>query len=465
MTQMDILSDLQAAKQALSGSHEVSTFGDVDDTSPIASGTWSFPRHLLPLPSLHGVAAAAAESGRVAAGNPGDFAAVLQHGLNLQECASRLDVAQAADQLLLLHRACEVYGRANELQDGRTAVVLFNWAVALSDISRLTQAASSPSSGGGTPEKGYGAGSPPGEVVEFLSAAAMKYSAALTIDPNNPQALNNLGLVLQDLAVLSPPQQRAALVPAAVARFRAALRMQPDAKLTSRFCYNLGTVLYSHACNLQERLGIGASPRGGSVAPPPAVAAGVSVSAAEQQVREAFTNAAQYIMLAHALQPGVKVYEDSLAAVQRILPLPYLRAGPLLVAAPGTEGTPAEEWLPAWFALDGQALQSVRPPAGEAGRVPGAVLNVVIDLEDVVDAQVCWDASLPEGVGLWLGLKSKSGGMFLVAADRNEAECWVDALRLVSLLHKSDGAERLQTALIRRRQRQVTAVRRCTPEQ
>lgn len=55
--------------------------------------------------------------------------------------------------------------------------------------------------------------------------------------------------------------------------------------------------------------------------------AGAAHAAAEQAVRTTFAHAGQYIALAYALQPSKPVYADSLAAVQRLLPLPYLRSG------------------------------------------------------------------------------------------------------------------------------------------
>ena len=62
-----------------------------------------------------------------------------------------------------------------------------------------------------------------------------------------PQALNNWGLVLQELTALRPPSERAFLVDAAVSKFRRAVRLRPD---FDRACYNLGTVCYAHASAL-----------------------------------------------------------------------------------------------------------------------------------------------------------------------------------------------------------------------
>ena len=63
------------------------------------------------------------------------------------------------------------------------------------------------------------------------------------------QALNNWGLVLQELATLQPPAEQAALVKHSILRFRQAIRLRPD---FDRACYNLGTVFYAFACSQQS---------------------------------------------------------------------------------------------------------------------------------------------------------------------------------------------------------------------
>lgn len=44
-------------------------------------------------------------------------------------------------------------------------------------------------------------------------------------------------------------------------------------------------------------------------------------------MRGLLSAAAQYIALAHALQPAKEVYRKSLPVVRHMLPLPFLRAG------------------------------------------------------------------------------------------------------------------------------------------
>lgn len=63
------------------------------------------------------------------------------------------------------------------------------------------------------------------------------------------QALNNWGLVLQELSTMRSPAERILLVQQSVAKFRRAIRLRPE---FDRACYNLGTVYYAHACSLQN---------------------------------------------------------------------------------------------------------------------------------------------------------------------------------------------------------------------
>ena len=66
------------------------------------------------------------------------------------------------------------------------------------------------------------------------------------------QALNNWGLVLQELSTMRPGAERLSLVRLAVAKFRRAIRLRPE---FDRACYNLGTVYYAYASTLQMDAG------------------------------------------------------------------------------------------------------------------------------------------------------------------------------------------------------------------
>lgn len=118
----------------------------------------------------------------------------------------------------------------------------------------------------------------------------------------------------------------------------------------------------------------------------------------------------RYIALAYAMQPSKQVYADSLAAVQRLLPLPWLRSGPLLATHPASAGTPGEQWVSSWFGLDTTSLAAVRPPAAAAlagAGLPAAPVPISYELADVTDVRLCCDPSLPAGAAFWLGLHSQ----------------------------------------------------------
>jgi len=53
-------------------------------------------------------------------------------------------------------------------------------------------------------------------------------------------------------------------------------------------------------------------------------------------VQQLFALAAQYILLAHTLQPGKEVYRKSLQVIKPLLPLPHLRSSFLAAAVPCT---------------------------------------------------------------------------------------------------------------------------------
>eukprot|EP00887_Chlorella_sp_A99_P008101 scaffold12.g8101.t1 len=406
------------------------------------------PSHLLRLPAVREAALLCLEASRDASRSPQDFQLAYKYALSLQELASKVGDAPA-DQLTLLQQACSVYCVASELPacpgaPAATALLHYNWAVALSDCARIVR-----------PQQ-------PDEARELLSAAAGKYARSLEANPFNPQALNNWGLVLVDLSSLRPgggggPRGAAAAQAAyaahAVAKFRRAVRLRPDFE---RAVYNLGTVAYAQACTQQEDL-LSSGSGGAAEAPGPHAGGGgasprtsaAHASTAERLLKASFAHAAQYIALAYAMQPSKVVYANSLAAVQRLLPLPHLRAGPLL--APAAADGPEEHWVAAWFALDGGGLRAVRPPAVEAGGggSPATTppLGLAWPLGSITDARACADPSLPRGAGLWLGLAGRTAGVFLVAERQEDAEGWADAILLLRHLHSQGRLEGLQQAL------------------
>ena len=356
-------------------------------------------------------------------------------------------------------KACARYAAA-ELRGPAPPGALYNHAVALTDFSRIPPSGGSSGDGGGGSDPSAAppaAAAAAAQEVERtrkarLRAAAAKYHQAIVEESSSlsspssaaaapespsshagtsssggggggsgsssPQALNNLGLVLQELSALEPPgsRARAALAAAAAARFRAAARGRPDFE---RAVYNLGTVLYASAP--PAAAAAGAPPSSSSSAPPTPSSTPASTAAAaaassqqrqqQQQARaEALADAAQCVALAAALAPAAPVYARSLALVQPFLPLPRLRAGWLLVPEPlplgssssqqqqqqqprgslaaapaarpfflpgsvtvvgGKAATPAsifpssrERFVARWCVIDAEALRATPPPAG-----------------------------------------------------------------------------------------------------
>ncbi len=75
-------------------------------------------------------------------------------------------------------------------------------------------------------------------------------------------------------------------------------------------------------------------------------------------VRGLLSTSAQYICLAHALQPHKDVYRKSLSVVRHMLPLPFLRAGYLTAPLKRTLGGVSEAYRRDYFVLDQAGLRS-----------------------------------------------------------------------------------------------------------
>ena len=164
------------------------------------------------------------KSGKMMEKYPEDAKTVLQHGLDVQEVVSCIGHGSwEEEELSLLYRACEIYQRANDLQAGTSIMILFNWAVALTDIGRIVK-------------KRNG-----GEAAEYLGAASLKYAALIGLEPGHAQALNNWGLIIRDLSDLLPPNIAEGLLESSLALFRKAIRSETfDLVLLARCSYNLG---------------------------------------------------------------------------------------------------------------------------------------------------------------------------------------------------------------------------------
>ena len=94
--------------------------------------------------------------------------------------------------------------------------------------------------------------------------------------------------------------------------------------------------------------------------------AAAAAAADEEASERMFALAAQYIVLAFALQPGKEVYRRSLGVVRELLPLPAMRAGALLAADPASAATCHERRAPlpaSVTALPGRLAAEQRPNA------------------------------------------------------------------------------------------------------
>ena len=141
----------------------------------------------------------------------------------------------------------------------------------------------------------------------------------------------------------------------------------------------------------------------------------------------------------------------ALQVVQQLLPLPHLRAGPLLAPDVVMQGTPQEKWVRSWFVLDHAGLRASPQRAEEApaGRdqQPQDGRGHRIPLADIAAVKMCNEPSLPLGAAFWVSLHSKPQGMFFVADLGDEAEAWVDALVMLSYISNQQGLALLAEAL------------------
>lgn len=264
----------------------------------------------------------------------------------------------------------------------------------------------------------------------------------------------------------SDPTAKDALVQAALAKFRGAIRLQPD---FDRGAYNLGTTYYTYASSLQGHY---ASQRSNVTS----AVASSSDPAAEQQrttqdavVNGYFAIAAQYICLAHALQPQKDVYRKSLSIVKQMLALPFLRVGYLLAPAADTIGTINETWIKQWFVLDHSSFRTASPVEISLSQAGSGVLTqasqmqqsaaggpheapLVLPLRDVMSVRRCNDPSLPAGEAFWICLQQMRQGIYFVAEGAESADAWVDALLLSHHLVNSRGTAALAEALLPQQQ-------------
>ncbi|KAK9901717.1 hypothetical protein WJX75_009968 [Coccomyxa subellipsoidea] len=416
--------ELRRAIAALAGpsiAQEREESGGTTSTAGLSSST---PQaQLIPISvksadhSTRELAFAAQRYAKVAQRDSTDFEAIYNHGLALQELASRV-TSSRDEQMRLLAQACERYEAAWRLRQSSHSA-LYNWGVALSDMSRAVKAADR------------------GHAHDLLLSAADKYAMSLRWNPNNPQALNNWGLVLQELSTMRADAERGRLVAQSVAKFRAAIRLRPE---FDRACYNLGTVYYSHAFALQTAAQAALSSQ---------LTKDPEREAAERDEEEAvartFRLAAQYIALSFALQSGREVYARSLKVVRPLLLGGYLRAGFLTAVDPSTDRSCAERWDRCYFVVDHNGFRTEEVPEEDASDFAHNEMPPFqqrIDLADVADVKLCLDPSLPEGHAFWVALHNQPQGHFFLSDNAEDAEGWVDALLMSAHIA---GGQRLPT--------------------
>lgn len=403
-----------------------------DDSGGVAESNVPLPPPQLPAPAIdlpasadadtRELAVAAQRYAEAASEDAADFEAVYNHGLALQELATRSS-SDPVRHFQLLTQACQRYEVACSLRSGSHACA-YNWGVALSDLAKHHRIRGEPL-----------------EAEAQLLHSAQMYAASLKWNPNNPQALNNWGLVLQELAAARPLGERDALIAASIAKFRRAIRLRPE---FDRACYNLGTVLYSHAIMLQSDVEAFRETSGNKSSGQQSFGGQHhrqgALQRAEGAVDATFQLAAQYIALAQALQPGREVYRKSLQVLRHLLPLPALRSGYLWAADPCSVSTNGgmdspqrvdERWRRRWFVLDGDSLRSIAGPHHPGS---GEVAQVQIATATMTGAKSAEDPSLPAGAAVWLQLTNKPIGEYLVAATQADADGWLDALLLAAHL-------------------------------
>eukprot|EP00890_Picochlorum_soloecismus_P004132 jgi/Picsp_1/471/NSC_00469-R1_tetratricopeptide repeat domain-containing protein len=354
------------------------------------------------------------KSGKLMEKYPEDAKTVLQHGLDVQEVVSCIGHASwEEEELSLLYRACEIYQRANDLQAGTSIMILFNWAVALTDIGRIVKNRNG------------------GEAAEYLGAASLKYAALVGLEPGHAQALNNWGLVIRDLSDLLPPNIAEGLLESSLTLFRKAIRSElSDLILLARCSYNLGTILYQ--CITSKKR------------------ANAQTLQGEADTMLNIGHAAQYIALAYALNPKNYIFEKSLVSVRHFLPLPYVRYGTVHVLL---ESEGREEWTEIGLALNTRFLQSVQITwiGAEGGRSISKIHangGIEVDLINISSVHLVCDPLIPKrGYGICISTKQSKRLVF--TTEFEDLQGWKDALNVIEVLnrYKGEGLNALRSSL------------------
>lgn len=316
--------------------------------------------------------------------NPGDYDALYNWALVLQESADNVDPESASPSKdALLEEACKKYEEATRLCP-TLHDAYYNWAIAISDRARMR---------GRTKE-----------AEELWKQATEHYEKAVQLNWNSPQALNNWGLALQELSAIVPAKEKHNIVKTAISKFRAAIQLQFD---FHRAIYNLGTVLYGLA---EDLLRVGGSVGSQDVSPD-----------------ELYSQCAIYIAAAHALKPNYSVYRSALRLVRSMLPLPYLKVGYLNAPPASNPTAPHNEWKRTQFVLSheglyqlvqsGEQKPSRQSLSGNPTDAPKTKKQAIkVEIPDIVSVSPCADLTLPPGAGICIN--TVHGPIYLVTEDR-----------------------------------------------
>lgn len=125
------------------------------------------------------------------------------------------------------------------------------------------------------------------------------------------------------------------------------------------------------------------------------------------------------------------------------MPPGALRAGYL--TAPDAVGSCVERWTRRWVVLDTTSLHSA--PAPTDARAVDTEHRYAL-VRDVRDARRCADPSLPKGAALWVALKGRPQGLYLVADSEDDAEAWTDALHVIAHVAAKGNLGELERVLV-----------------
>lgn len=365
--------------------------------------------------------------------SPADVETVILFGSRLQDVfysvensplfveEHRIVLKDLLESTVALYKEAHDLGIMAHSSNATLGKILFSWAAVLGDLARLAG-----SRGAGARE----------EQLEYAVASCLKYSGVVSMQEDNVQALNNWGLVICDLANYygndGATSTRKQLYRLAMTRFRQALRRSQDSgvdrKVLARCSYNMGSVMYQY-CSISDAEGRKAVGEMGAA------------GQAEGDVHVAY--AAQYVMLAYALNPTSAVFEKAIKTVKPFLPLPFLRFSKLVFVYDETNESDdqMQQWRPRSLALDAYHLKTAEVHSSE-------VTDLKISVQDITSCSICVDPWIPGGIGLKLRYRGSKHGVYLSSTSREDLQGLLDALNMLQVC-SSSGLQALADALQR----------------